>query len=85
VVARTIPLCNLQIGQEGTVVQLMLRGPLRRRLLALGILPGETVGVARVAPLGDPLELVVKGYRLSLRRVQARQILVSPSSEGHSS
>jgi Fe2+ transport system protein FeoA len=53
----------------------------RRRLLELGLLPGCKVRVLRVAPLGDPLELVARGANLSIRAQEARQILVEPTSD----
>jgi Fe2+ transport system protein FeoA len=73
-----IPLSEITVGQSGTIVTLGVTGPLRRRLLALGLITGERVTITRVAPLGDPLELEVKGYRLSLRKAEASQILVAP-------
>jgi ferrous iron transport protein A len=53
----------------------------RRRLLELGFLPGTTVEVLGVAPMGDPLDLVVRGCRFSLRRAEAGLILVAPEAE----
>lgn len=50
----------------------------RRRLLELGLLPGTRVRVVRVAPMGDPMELEVRGTNLSIRHNEARQIVVSP-------
>ena len=52
----------------------------RRRLLELGVLPGTTIRKTKVAPLGDPVELEVRGRRLSIRRAQARAIGVRPST-----
>ena len=49
---------------------------LRGRLLEMGLVPGEEIVVRRAAPLGDPIELEVKGYRLSLRRAEAQEIIV---------
>jgi ferrous iron transport protein A len=49
---------------------------LRRRLMELGLVPGTTVTVVRVAPLGDPLELTARGCNLSIRHAEARQIRV---------
>jgi Fe2+ transport system protein FeoA len=51
---------------------------LRRRLLDMGVVPGEEIEVIRIAPLGDPVEYMVRGYRLSLRRSEAAQVLVEP-------
>jgi len=52
----------------------------RRRLLELGVLPGTTVRKTKIAPLGDPVELEVRGRRLSIRRAQARAISIEPQS-----
>lgn len=75
-----IPLNTLAVGQSGEIVSLGVAGPLRRRLFALGLIAGETITVTRVAPLGDPMELEVKGYRLSLRKGEAGAILIAPHS-----
>ena len=55
-------------------------GDLRRRLLAMGCVPGTVVETIRAAPLGDPLEFRVRGYCLSLRRAEARTIDVVPEA-----
>lgn len=57
-----------------------VRGPraFRRRLLELGLLPGTAVRKQKVAPLGDPIEISVRGTRLSIRRAEARGIEVTP-------
>lgn len=73
-----VPLSEIAVGQSGTIITIGVTGPLRRRLLALGLITGEVVTITRVAPLGDPLELEVKGYRLSLRKAEASQILIAP-------
>jgi ferrous iron transport protein A len=73
---RQIPLSHLRPGQEGVVVRLGAKGPLKRRLLDMGVVRGETIAVVRVAPLGDPVEFMLKGYSLSLRKKDAEQILV---------
>lgn len=54
----------------------------RRRLLELGVLPGTTVRKTKIAPLGDPVELEVRGRRLSIRRAQARAIAVQKVDTG---
>ena len=51
----------------------------RRRLMELGLIPGVTVQIHGVAPLGDPLELIVRGARLSIRRAEAGVIAVEPA------
>ncbi|MEM9693426.1 MAG: FeoA family protein [Myxococcota bacterium] len=54
----------------------------RRRLMELGLVPGTTVTIQKVAPLGDPLELIARGCRLSIRAAQAAAIEVEPTSSG---
>lgn len=56
-----------------------LQGPhsFRRRLMELGVLPGATIQKTKVAPLGDPIELAVRGSRLSIRRSEARDVAVT--------
>jgi len=73
---KQVPLSHLVPGQKGTIVAIRSRGPLRRRLLDMGMVRGETVYVERVAPLGDPVEYAVKGAHLSLRRRDAANIIV---------
>jgi len=73
---RHVPLSDLTPGEAGVVVAVRSRGALRRRLLDMGLVKGETVSVERVAPLGDPVEYTVKGSHLSLRRKDAADIIV---------
>lgn len=54
-------------GQSGVIVSVSGEGALRRRLLDMGLTPGTRVSVRKVAPFGDPLELVLRGYELTLR------------------
>jgi ferrous iron transport protein A len=69
-------LAKLRPGERGTIARVGAVGPLRRRLMDMGVLPGEEVKVEKIAPLGDPIEVIVKGYRLSLRRREAEGILL---------
>jgi len=62
--------------QRGTVHAVHGGATLRKRLLDMGLVPGAEISVVRVAPLGDPVEYMVKGYRLSLRRSEAAHVLV---------
>lgn len=62
------------------IVSVHSEGPLRRRLLAMGVVPGTLVETVRAAPLGDPLEFRVRGYCLSLRKAEARTIDVVPEA-----
>lgn len=70
------PLTSLKLGTEGTVSQINLQPDQRGRLLEMGLLVGTTVQLVRFAPLGDPVEIKVRGYHLTLRRHDAEQILV---------
>jgi len=69
---------RLQPGERGLVAGLSCRGGLRRRLIDLGLTPGAEIRLHRTAPFGDPLELHLRGYALSLRRDEARGIRVVP-------
>jgi Fe2+ transport system protein FeoA len=69
-------LSELREGQSATVVHVGGNGILRRRILEMGIVKGAEVHVEKYAPLKDPLELVVKGYHVSLRVEEAAQITV---------
>ncbi|HKZ92726.1 MAG TPA: ferrous iron transport protein A [Candidatus Limnocylindrales bacterium] len=63
-------------GQTGRILRVGGRPAARRRLLELGVVRGETITLQRAAPLGDPLEFLVKGYHLSLRRRDAAAITI---------
>jgi DtxR family Mn-dependent transcriptional regulator len=67
---------ELRPGQSGVVVRVGGSARLRGRLLEMGLVPGERVTMRHAAPLGDPIELEVKGYWLSLRRADAREIVL---------
>jgi len=69
-------LSELKEGQCATVVRIGGESLLRRRILEMGILKGAEVRVEKYAPLKDPMELVVKGYHISLRVEEAARILV---------
>jgi ferrous iron transport protein A len=74
------PLTSLTVGQSGTVAEIKVPPEGRGRLLEMGLLVGTSVQLVRFAPLGDPVEIKVRGYHLSLRRHEAEQIWVSPKS-----
>ena len=67
---------ELKRGEKGKVIKVMGEGPIYRRILDMGILRGVEIEVERVAPLGDPVEIKVKGYHLSLRKKEASCILL---------
>lgn len=66
----------LPLNQEAVIRSVGGQGALRCRLLDMGLIPKTKVRVAKVAPLGDPIELRVRGYALSIRKADARQIEV---------
>lgn len=67
---------TLPLGQEAVITAVGGEGPLRLRLLDMGLIPKTVVRVEKAAPLGDPIELRVRGYALSLRKEDARNISV---------
>lgn len=73
-----IPLSELHPGDQGEVIQVQAQGQVRQRLLEMGFIRGAMLRVEKLAPLGDPMELVIKGYHLSLRREESACILVQP-------
>jgi ferrous iron transport protein A len=70
------PLTALELGAAATVSEIKLRPEQRGRLLEMGLLVGTSIQLVRFAPLGDPVEIKVRGYHLTLRRQEAEQILV---------
>lgn len=67
---------EVAVGQTVTVKKLSGAGPVKRRIMDMGITKGVEVYVRKVAPLGDPVEVIVRGYELSLRRADAEMIEV---------
>ncbi len=67
---------EIKIGATAKVVKLHGEGPVKRRIMDMGITKGVEVYVRKVAPLGDPIELMVRGYELSLRKADAEMIEV---------
>ena len=71
-------LAELSVGASATVARLRCERTVARRLMEMGLLPGTTVQVRRIAPLGDPIELRLRGFSLSIRRSEAERIEVEP-------
>ncbi|NCA96182.1 MAG: ferrous iron transport protein A [Methanomicrobia archaeon] len=67
---------DLKIGQVACVVKVHGEGPIKRRLMDMGICRGACLKIIKVAPLGDPIEISVRGYELSLRKSDASSIEV---------
>jgi len=79
--AESQSLASLAIGSVGTVTEIKVPSDRRGRLLEMGLLVGTSVELVRFAPLGDPVEIKVRGYHLTLRKQEAEQILVCPRQE----
>lgn len=68
---------EVKTGQTVTVERLLGEGAVRRRIMDMGITRGVEIFVRKVAPLGDPLEITVRGYELSVRKADAERVLVA--------
>lgn len=67
---------DVKIGQTVIVKKITGQGPVKRRIMDMGITKGTEVYVRKVAPLGDPIELTIRGYELSIRKADAEMIEV---------
>ena len=65
---------DLKIGQTGVIAQVGGEGMLRLRFLDMGLIPGTKVQLQKIAPMGDPIQIHVRGYELTIRREDARKI-----------
>lgn len=72
---------DLKIGEEGIVKRVGGDGAVRRRLFDMGVTPGAPVKMRKLAPLGDPVEVTLRGYELTLRKNEAEWVVVSTVSE----
>ena len=73
-------LSEFKIGESGTIVSVKGEGKVRRRLFDMGVTPGAFVELKKKAPLGDPIEVTIRGYELTLRKDEA--LLVTMKMEG---
>ncbi|MCK4906875.1 MAG: ferrous iron transport protein A [Spirochaetes bacterium] len=67
---------DLKKNETGVIKELLSIGNLRKKLMEMGVLKGVRVKLTKVAPLGDPIEIEVKNYRLSLRKKEAGEIIL---------
>lgn len=67
---------DVKVGEEVQVVRLTGEGAVKRRIMDMGVTKGTKIYVRKVAPLGDPIEVTVRGYELSLRKQDAQMICV---------
>lgn len=65
---------NLKQGETGKITSFKGKGEVRKHLMEMGLVRGSDIKVERVAPLGDPIEIKIKGYSLSLRKEDAKKI-----------
>ena len=77
-----IPLSGMHPGQTGTIVSIGDTGALRQRLIAMGVTPGAEVQLRKFAPLGDPMEIRIRSFELSIRRLDAAQIFIDLRETG---
>lgn len=73
---KQIPLSKLRKGQRAVILKVGGKGAIKRRMMDMGMVSGSEISVVRVAPFGDPIEYNLKGYSLSLRKVEAENIIV---------
>ncbi len=67
---------EFEIGETGLIKKVEGEGRLRRRLFDMGVTPGATVSMKKKAPLGDPIEITIRGYELSLRKDEASLVVM---------
>ena len=67
---------EVEVGEVGTIVRVAGPGIIRRRLFDMGITPGAQFSFRKKAPLGDPIEITIRGYELTLRKVEAQNVVV---------
>lgn len=73
---QSITINDLSVGAEGTITEVGGEGVLRLRFLDMGLIPGTKVKIQKIAPLGDPIQILIRGYELTIRRDDASKILV---------
>jgi ferrous iron transport protein A len=67
---------DLKPKESGKVISIGEKGVVRRRIMDMGVTPGAIIKVIKIAPLGDPIEVNLRGYELSLRKDEAKQIVI---------
>jgi Fe2+ transport system protein FeoA len=80
--APQVTLRDLKEGDRAVVAAVRGAGAFKRRLLEMGFMPGTEILVKKYAPLRDPIEFVIKGYHVSLRRAEAQEVIVRPVVKG---
>lgn len=72
---------QMKVGEQGVVVNVHGNGAVKRRLMDMGITKGTALKVVKLAPLGDPLEIRIRGYELSLRKTEAEMVIITKEAE----
>ena len=72
---------ELAVGSSGTIVKVSGEGKVRRRLFDMGVTPNASFFVRKKAPLGDPIEITIRGYELTLRKEEAELVMVNVEGE----
>lgn len=67
---------DLSVGEESLVLKVLGARPIRRRLMDMGVVKGTKISVEKIAPMGDPIEVKVKGYSLTFRKEDAKNIII---------
>jgi len=75
------PLSGLSPGSKGIIRKMKTKGAIRRRLMDMGFVTGTTVEVEKMAPLGDPVDILVKGCHVSIRKEEAQNVWVEVTDE----
>lgn len=73
---------NFVIGETGVIKSVAGEGKIRRRLFDMGVTPGATVLMRKKAPLGDPIEVTIRGYELTLRKTEAACVMMEVADDG---
>ena len=71
---------DLKIGQSGLISAVGGEGPLRLRFLDMGLIPGTRVQLTKIAPMGDPIQIQLRGYEMSIRREDAMKLALEEES-----
>ena len=64
------------VGENGVVLKITAEGKIKRRLFDMGVTPGANITLKKIAPLGDPIQVLIRGYDLTLRRDEAKTVLM---------
>jgi ferrous iron transport protein A len=74
-------LADVKVGEEATIQDVVGEDSITTRILEMGVTPGKVASVIGVAPLGDPIEIGIRDYRLSLRKSEAQRVIVKTSNQ----